>query len=55
MAKDWLHRISYEWDVSRRLLDEGYLSIGWARVANSGIQNVSAAGMRMLEISPLAL
>ena len=40
MAKDWLHRISYEWDVSRRLLDEGYLSIGWARVANSGIQKM---------------
>ena len=24
MAQDWLHRISYEWDVSRKLLDEGY-------------------------------
>ena len=53
MAKDWLHRISYEWDVSRRLLDEGYLSIGWARVANSGIQNVSTDGSDMKDFNSL--
>ena len=53
MAKDWLHRISYEWDVSRKLLDEGYLSIGWARVANSGIQNVSTDGSDMKDFNSL--
>ncbi len=53
MAQDWLHRISYEWDVSRKLLDEGYLSIGWARVANSGIQNVSTDGSDMKDFDSL--
>ena len=53
MAKDWLHRISYEWDVSRKLLDKGYLSIGWARVANSGIQNVSTDGSDMKDFNSL--
>lgn len=53
MAQYWLHRISYEWDVSRKLLDEGYLSIGWARVANSGIQNVSTDGLDMEDFDSL--
>lgn len=35
--KYWLHRISHEWDVSYKLLSQGYLSIGWVNLANSGI------------------
>lgn len=30
----WLHRISYEWDVSHALLEKGYLSIGWGDFYN---------------------
>lgn len=26
----WMHRISYEWEISYALLDMGYLSIGWS-------------------------
>lgn len=33
----WLHRISHEWDVSSYLLSKGYLTIGWAKMASSGI------------------
>jgi hypothetical protein len=33
----WLHRISYEWDVSSRLLNHGYLSIGWGDLARKDI------------------
>lgn len=34
----WLHRVSHEWDVSHKLLAEGYLSIGWCGLAGSGIE-----------------
>ena len=33
--KYWLHRISHEWDISKRLLDMGYLTIGWAKYSNT--------------------
>lgn len=35
--KYWLHRISHEWDVSYKLLDKGYISIGWSNVMNTNI------------------
>lgn len=34
----WIHRISHEWDVSYKLLKEGYLSIGWGAMAGSGVE-----------------
>lgn len=37
-CKYWLHRVSLEWDVSHKLLAEGYLSIGWCGLAGSGIE-----------------
>ena len=37
-CKYWLHRVSHEWDVSHKLLAEGYLSIGWCGLAGSGIE-----------------
>lgn len=37
----YLHRISHEWPVSKCLLDEGYLSIGWSRLKASGIETMS--------------
>lgn len=37
-CKYWLHRVSHEWDVSHKLLAEGYLSIGWGGLAGSGIE-----------------
>ena len=41
-CKYWLHRISHEWDVSYQLLSAGYLSIGWAGLAGSGIHDASS-------------
>lgn len=38
MNKYWLHRISHEWNMSSSLLKEGYLTIGWACLSNSGIE-----------------
>ncbi len=37
--KYWLHRISHEADVSYKLLEEGWLTIGWSDIANSGIED----------------
>lgn len=37
--KYWLHRISHEADVSYKLLEYGYLTIGWSDIANSGVEN----------------
>lgn len=36
--KYWIHRISHEWDVSYKLLSEGYLSIGWSMLADSKVE-----------------
>ena len=33
----WLHRISYEWEKMKELLDSGLLATGWRRFAYSGI------------------
>ena len=33
----WLHRISHEWDVSYKLLDDGFLTIGWSSLINTDI------------------
>jgi len=35
--KYWLHRISYEWDVSSWLLKHGILTIGWSDLSNTSI------------------
>ena len=35
--KYWLHRISHEWDVSYKLLSEGYLTIGWSNLTLTDI------------------
>jgi len=35
--KYWLHRISYEWEVSYSLFDQGYLSIGWSTFMNTDV------------------
>ena len=35
--KYWLHRISHEWDVSYKLLSEGYLTIGWSSLTQTDI------------------
>jgi len=37
--KYWLHRISHEWDASYKLLANGYLSVGWSALADSGIED----------------
>lgn len=42
--KYWLHRVSHEWDVSYKLLEGGYLSIGWHALAGSGIEKSAADG-----------
>lgn len=34
----WIHRISHEWEVSYKLLEQGYLSIGWSAMAGSGVE-----------------
>ncbi|MDO4953065.1 MAG: restriction endonuclease [Synergistaceae bacterium] len=39
--KYWIHHISHEWDVSRKLLEGGYLSVGWSKLADSGLENVT--------------
>lgn len=39
----WLHRISHEWDVSYKLLEGGYLSVGWQPLAGSGIEKTVTA------------
>ena len=44
-VKYWLHRVSHEWDVSYKLLNEGYLTIGWAMLAGSNI--LSCMGERV--------
>ncbi len=36
-GKYWLHRISNEWDVSYKLMDDGYLTIGWSCLMQSNI------------------
>ena len=36
--KYWLHRISHEWDVAYKLLSEGWLTIGWSSLYDSGIE-----------------
>lgn len=28
--KYYLHRISHEWNVSKKLFDKGYLTVGWS-------------------------
>lgn len=43
-SRCWLHRISHEWDVSSRLLKEGYLSIGWSSLACCGIEKTVYPG-----------
>jgi len=40
-CKYWLHRISWEWDVSYKLLAGGYLSIGWHTLSDSGIDKTA--------------
>ena len=39
--KYWIHHISHEWDVSRKLLEGGYLSVGWSKLADIGLENVT--------------
>lgn len=36
--KYWLHRISHEWDAAYKLLSEGWLTIGWSSLYDSGIE-----------------
>lgn len=36
-VKFWLHRISHEWDVSYKLLEAGYLTIGWSVLTGTDI------------------
>ena len=36
--KYWLHRISHEWDAAYKLLLEGWLTIGWSSLYDSGIE-----------------
>ena len=38
--KYWLHRISHEWDAAYKLLSEGWLTIGWSSLYDSGIDKV---------------
>ena len=38
--KYWLHRISHEWDAAYKLLSEGWLTIGWSSLYDSGIGKV---------------
>lgn len=38
----WQHRISHQWDVSKQLLDKGYLTIGWQYLATSGVVEATA-------------
>lgn len=42
MKSYWIHRISHCWDVSKPLLDKGYLTIGWLSCTNK-IFNVDKA------------
>ena len=35
MKSYWIHRISHCWDISKPLLDKGYLTIGWLDCANN--------------------
>ncbi|NLJ64138.1 MAG: restriction endonuclease [Christensenellaceae bacterium] len=49
--KYWLHRISNEWDVSYKLLDDGYLSVGWSVLASSGIEKVTSETERSIIMS----
>jgi len=37
MSNYYLHRISYCWDVSKVLLDDGYLTIGWQKFYDSSL------------------
>lgn len=37
MKKYWLHRISHESDVSYKLLDLGYLTIGWSMFSDTDV------------------
>ena len=40
MSKEyWLHRISYEWEVSYSLLEKGYLTLGWSAYKRTNILN----------------
>lgn len=42
MKSYWIHRISNCWDVSKPLLDKGYLTIGWLSCANESF-NINEA------------
>lgn len=42
----WLHRISHHAEVSRPLLDHGYLSIGWSDFSNNDFIEKARAGDR---------
>ena len=48
-CKYWLHRISYEWDVSYALLAKGYLTLGWSDYCTSGIES-KVHGERDIEV-----
>lgn len=39
--KYWLHRISHEWDAAYKLLSDGWLTIGWSSLHDSGIHKVT--------------
>ncbi len=47
--KYWIHRISHEWDVSYKLLENGYLSIGWSNLADSGIEKIDIDNTKQFE------
>ncbi|NLZ71856.1 MAG: hypothetical protein GX909_05095 [Clostridiaceae bacterium] len=37
MPNYWLHRIFHEWDVSKVLFEQGYLTIGSANLNNNDV------------------
>jgi HJR/Mrr/RecB family endonuclease len=41
--KYWLHRVSHEWDVSKRLLENDLLSHGWGRIVDDKLDVISVA------------
>lgn len=44
MTNYWLHRISHEWDVSKVLFDQGYLTIGWSDLVESDVLKLARKG-----------
>ena len=47
--KYWLHRISYNWEVSYALLKKGYLTLGWSSYAQTGILDAARKNEADLE------